>query len=259
MKRLILFAKGNLDVRDSLHSLRVGEEVVWNGANAIARERFPNVSLRVRHELFTRSDALLAATGTIPRELTERALPLEPYSARAQFSDALFGSDADAFVLSIQPDVMTLLVRRRENGYLLYPHARETWSQADRAWLDAEFVETGPLDVDVSMQNFLTLVERLRRRSAAPILIYNQSAVIPGESMRSFFGMPETLSTRIRRFNLGLIELAQQVDVALVDVDGLVARAGAGRVKLDPVHLNAEGCRVVAEEVIEILDEQGCL
>jgi hypothetical protein len=41
-------------------------------------------------------------------------------------------------------------------------------------------------------------------------------------------------------------------------VDAIVARAGADRAKLATVHLTAEGCRLVAEEVVCVLDELGC-
>jgi hypothetical protein len=43
-----------------------------------------------------------------------------------------------------------------------------------------------------------------------------------------------------------------------VDVDRIVACAGADRLKVDLLHLTAEGWRLVAEEVARILDERGC-
>lgn len=257
-RSLTIFAKGNLDVRDSLYVLRRGETVEWNGINDILRARFPNETMRVRHELFTRSDALLEATGDVPPGLIDRALPLRAFDLGTQFSRALFDSAADAFVLSVQADVMTALARHRHAGYLFYPNNREGWPPDAQQWLAAEFLPPSFLDVGQSMRNFAAIVERIRTRSAAPILIYNVSAVVPGESVRSYAELPEVLSTRIRRFNLGLIELSQKADVAIIDVDRIVARAGADRLKLDALHLTAEGCRAVAEEVVDVLDELGC-
>jgi len=43
------------------------------------------------------------------------------------------------------------------------------------------------------------------------------------------------------------------------DVDAIVARAGADRLKLDAFHLNAEGCERVAQEVVRILEDLGVL
>ena len=103
LDRITIFAKGNLDVHDTLHSLRVGGAVVWNGINEVLRERTPAAIARVRHETWTRSDALLAADGGIPRALAGRDLALGPYPVASQFSRAVFETDADAYVLTIQP------------------------------------------------------------------------------------------------------------------------------------------------------------
>lgn len=257
MNRLTLFAKGNLDLRDTLHSLRLGGKLVWNGVNEIVRETHPGWAVRLRHETWTRSDHLLQATGAVPADLAGRDLPLEAYPAPSQFSTALFETDADAIVLSIQSDLMTSLLRHRTLGYLLYATGWIAWPPADQAWLKANFENEGPLDVAASMANFAAIVERLRARTAAPILIYNLSSVVPGEQLHIHQGMEDILSTRIRRFNLGLIELSQRTGISVIDVDAILARAGADRLKLDALHLTAEGCRLVAAEVVRVLDDLG--
>lgn len=109
------------------------------------------------------------------------------------------------------------------------------------------------------MTNLARIISRIRGRSIAPILIYNVSSIIPGEQVHDYEGIGEIFSTRICRFNLALIELSQQTGVSIIDVDGVVARAGADRMKLDAVHLTGDGCRAVAEEVVRVLDDLGCL
>lgn len=255
---LTIFAKGNLDVRDSLHALRRGNDVLWNGINEVVRDRFPGQTIRIRHELWTRSDALLEATGAVPAGLVERRLPLEPYDPATQFSNAVFGSDADVFVFSLQPDVMTAMARHRRDGYLFYPHNREQWPIESQRWFADEFTPSSFLDVDDSISHFSRIVARIRARSGAPILIYNLSAVVPGEAVRCYADLPEVLSTRIRRFNLALTDLSRETGISIVDVDRIVARAGADRMKVDTLHLTAEGCRSVAQEVVEVLDELNC-
>jgi hypothetical protein len=257
LNRLNLFVKGNLDVRDTLHSLRIGGRVVWNGVNAVVRERHPDWSIRVQHETSSRSDAMLEAGGAIPPELAARALELGPRPLESQFSTAFFDSSADAVVLTLQPDLMTAMWRHRRDGYLFYPETWWTWPQADQAWLSAEFDPVEPLDYDAAMRALAAVVARRQARSAAPILIYNVSAAVPGELIHAHQGLEDILSTRIRRFNLGLIELSQKTGVSIIDVDTILARAGADRLKLDALHLNAEGCRLVAETVVQVLDELG--
>jgi hypothetical protein len=257
LPRLILFAKGNLDIKDTLHSLAIGGQVLWNGINEIVRVRFPGTTIRVRHETWTRSDAVLATTGVVPATLAERQLDLAPYSLQSQFSKALFETEADAFILSLQPDITTSLFRHRVEKHFLYPSNWERWPVEDKVWLQRNFVQSAALDVDQSMRNFALIVDRIRERSNSPILVYNLSSVIPGEWVHTHEGLGEIYSTRIRRFNLALTELSQRAGISIVDVDSVVARVGADRVKLDAVHLNAEGCRLVAEEVVKILEDVG--
>lgn len=257
MRRVNLFLKGNLDVRDSLHSLRLNGTLQWNGANEILRARFPETVVRVHHETWTRSDALLASDGGVPGDLAQRPLPLGAYPPAAQFSQALFETRAEAVVLSIQPDIATNLLRHRHGRYLLQPGDMADYALSDREWLRAHFEPVGALDVVASMANFRDIVERCQSRSDAPILIYNVSSVVPGDRVHCHGGLDDILSTRIKRFNLGLIELSQQTGISIVDVDAIVARHGADRLKIDALHLNAEGCRLVAEEVVTILSDLG--
>lgn len=270
-RRVTIFAKGNIDLRDSLHACRSGDQVLWNGVNEVLRARHPGWLARLRHETWTRSDALLAAAATdgrVPAEVAERAhrLVLGPYPAASQFSPALFKSGgSDAVVLSIQPDVATALARHRRDGYLLYPNLHEHWPAEDRRWLAEEFDVAGRLTPDESMRNLERIVAMLRQppsrdEDAAPprILVYNLSAAVPGESVHCYAGLAEILSTRIRRFNLALTELSQRTGVSIIDVDAIVARRGADGLKVDALRLNAEGCRLVAEEVVRVLDHLGC-
>jgi hypothetical protein len=255
--RLTLFVKGNLDVHDSLHSCRIGGQLVWNGVNEIARERYPDLRLRIRHETWTRSDALLLASGRIPDELEARRLPLGAYSAPSQFSTTLFEATADVYVLSILPDLAAGLVRHRDAGFLLYAADCTTWPVEDRDWLRANFTAVPPLDAAASMANFTTIITRLRAKTSAPILIYNVSPVIPGDTTHCYQGLDETYSRRIRRFNLALTDLSEQTGISIIDVDTIIARAGADRLKLDAIHLAPEGYRLVAEEVLRVLDDLG--
>jgi hypothetical protein len=259
VSRLTIFAKGNLDVRDSLHALRLGGALAWNGLNEVLRARCPGVVARVRHETWARSDALLEAQGVVPPALAERSLPLGAYPAASQFSRAVFETDADAVVLSIQPDLNTTLVRHRRDGFLFYPNDWRAWPAEDQAWLREAFEPVGLLDAATSMANLARVVARIRARTSAPILVYNVSGVVPGEQVHAHDGLGDIFSTRIRRFNLGLIELSQQTGISIVDVDAIVARAGADRLKYDAMHLTGEGCRAVAEETARVLADLGCL
>ncbi len=257
MRRLSIFAKGNLDLRDTLVAYHRDGALGWNGINQAIAARFPGHRAHVRHETMTRSDALLAAAGVVPAVLAAEDLPLAAYPLGSQFSAAVFGAGHDAVILSIQPDLMTILARDRHEKHLFYPHGYEHWPARQRRWLAERFIAEDVLGVEPAMEALRAVVARLRAASDAPILIYNVCAVVPGEWIHDHSGLAETLATRIRHFNLGLIALSRDTGVSIVDVDAVVAREGARRLTIDPLHLTAEGCRLVAEEVVRVLDDLG--
>lgn len=256
MPRLTLFAKGNSDLRDSLLFFGSGDHRLWNGINEVVRPRFPGWTIRVRHETWTRSDALLLAGGVPPHDPPPPAAPAS-HAPEAQFSRALFETEADAILLSIQPDVTMRLARHAGDGYLFYPGPRGDWTPATLRRLREEFTDLDLLTPAESARNLRQVIARIRRRSASPILVYNLSPVMPGEWVHTHQGLEDTLATRIRRFNLELVELSRETGVSIVDVETVVARHGADRLKLDAVRLNADGARLVAEEVARILDDLG--
>ena len=258
MKRVVLFAKGNVDIHDSLHSCRIGGLVHWNGINELVRDR-AGVLMRLRHETWTRSDAILEATGIAPVEVTDRSLSLGTYPAATQFSSALFDTDADAVIFSILGDTATSLYRHREDGYLFYAANAETWAPEDRQWLKARFARTELLDVSRSMECIAQIVEKIRARSDVPILIYNVSPIVPGETVHNYQGLEETYSIRCRHFNLALTKLSEETGISIVDVETVIARAGADKLKLDAMHLTPEGYRLVAQEVVRILGDLGII
>jgi hypothetical protein len=260
VQRLTIFAKGNADVRDSLHVLAEDGAVRWNGINAVLAERHPDWRARVIHETMSRSDALLGADGAVPPMLAARDLPMGAFAPARQFATRLFDASPDIVVLSIQADVMNRLLRHRGDGYFLYPHDMDVWPEQDRQWLIAGYAPVPPLEPEESMAGLARVVERLREGARDPaVLVFNMSPVVPWERLHCYLGLPETLATRIRRFNLALVGLSRSHGISIVDVDAVIARAGADRLKLDAVTLSAEGCRLVAEEVVRILADLGRL
>jgi hypothetical protein len=258
VKRLTLFAKGNVDVHDSLHSCRIAGAIAWNGVNEALRHEHPGWSVRLRHETWTRSDATLGARGSVPEELAGRDLALGSYPLASQFSRAVFESAADAIILSLQPDVTTTLVRHRRDGFLFYPSDMALWNAQERRWLASEFEALEELSVATSLKNFSTIIAAIRAHRDVPILIYNLSAITPGEMLHCYQGLEGTLSSRIKEFNVGLIRLSEETGISIVDVDSLVARNGGEALKLDTTHLTPLGYQIVAKEVIRVLDDLGC-
>lgn len=259
MPRMTILAAGNGDVRDCLHALHENGSVTWNGINSVLRARSSDWSARVIHRTMTRSDAVLAHDGVAPAALLDRTFPKDPFSARSQFAKDLLDTPADVVVLSIQPDVMNALCRHRADGHLLYAYDLGNWPDEARNWLTQCYGPVPMLGPEESMANIARIVSRIGERKPAHILVFNMSATMPWERVRCYRGLSETLSERIRRFNLALIDLSRSIGISIVDVDSVLAGAGAAGLKIDPVTLSAQGCRLVATEVVDILEQLGAL
>jgi hypothetical protein len=254
-----LFLKANVDVVDSLHSCRLGGQLRWNGINEILRDRHPGTLIRLHHETSTGFLPLREAGGQPPLEVAERAHLLGSFSAASQYSTAIYRTEVDAIVMSIQPELQVAVHRHRSDGYLMHAADAAAWPTQDQDWLRRYFTPGEPPDAAASVAAFEALFERIRHHTDAPILVYNMSPIIPGERIHCFQGFEDIFSTQIRRFNLGLLELSEKLGISVVDVEGVLARAGADRLKLDAVHLTPEGYRMVAEEVVRVLEDLALL
>ncbi|HWF01307.1 MAG TPA: SGNH/GDSL hydrolase family protein [Caulobacteraceae bacterium] len=259
MRRVKIFAKGDVDVFDSLHSSRSGGELRWNGINEALRSTHPGALVRLLHETGSPSQVLLASNGAVPPGLERVEAMLGPHTLPSQFATRLYDTDADAIVLSILPDVVLSRMRHRDHGFLFHAAESRSWPAAEREWLRREFIDLGVQSPDESIASLEGVVGRIRAHGDRPILIYNVSPAIPGEDVHSFAGLDETFGTRVRRFNLALVELSMRTGVSIIDVDRVVARGGADRLKLDAYHLTAEGYRLVAEETVRVLADLGVL
>jgi len=259
MRRLNVFIKGNVDVHDSLVYSQVGGEIQWNGLNVLLAERFPDVVARMHHEPCARWDRMGIEEEAIPAELAERGLNLGALTLERQFRSKMFERTTDVVVLSILSDVGNALLRHRTEGYSFCATTSDKWSDDDRRWVKERFALGARLTPEESMTNLARVVETIRARSKATILVYNMSSVVPGEQLESPLGLDDALSTRIRAYNLELVRFARDHAVLVVDVDSVVARAGADRLKLDTIHYLRDGYELIAREALRVLESAGLL
>lgn len=255
MRRVRLFLKGNLDLYDSLHSCRINNTLCWNGINEVEIVKSAKIRMQIKHETWTRSDALLHSTGIVPQSLAEHRLKIGSFDFASQFSRNLFLFDADAYILSIQPDISVNLVRHKTEGYLFHPAFSYLWETKDIQWFRENFEPMKDLTPAESINNLSLIIDEIRKRSNAPILIYNASPIIPGEQVYCYTGLSDSLSVRIQKFNLGLIELSSLSGISIVDVNRILATHGVEYLKLDPWHLNGVALELIAKEVARILLE----
>jgi hypothetical protein len=170
----------------------------------------------------------------------------------------MFDEPTDVVVLSLQSAATNALVRHRRDGWLLLPDDFESWDTESRRFLEAECEFAGLAPIDATLERLEKLIIAIEEKLGAQVLVYNLSPVTPGERTHCWIGAEDSLSLRVQRLNLGLMELSARLGFSIVDVDRIVACAGADRLKIDLFHLNAEGWRLIAEEVVRILEDRGC-
>ena len=258
---LRIFAKGNVDVRDSLMWSRVNGVLEWNGINEIIRPRFPGVLAKIKHETCTRLD-LIPLPGEVsplapPADIASR-LPSGAHPIEQQQRTSMFDEPTDVVVLSLQSIATNALVRHRRDGWLLLPDDFESWDAQSRSYLETECEFAGLAPIESTLGRLAQLIVAIEEKLGAQVLVYNLSPVTPGERTHCWIGTDDSLALRVQRLNLGLVELSTRLGFSIVDVERIVACAGADRVKIDLFHLNAEGWRLIAEEVVRILEDRGC-
>jgi hypothetical protein len=186
-------------------------------------------------------------------------LPAKSHPIARQQATAMFDAPADIVVLSLQSAATNALVRHRRDGWLLLPDEIEAWDPQPRQWLERECEYAGLADIDVVFERLRLLIPAIEERTGAQVLVYNLNPLTPGERTHCWIGAEDSITLRVQRFNLRLAELSAELGFSIVDVDRLVASAGAEHLKIDLFHLKAAGWRLLAEEVVRILEERGCL
>lgn len=257
-----IFAKGNVDVRDSLLWSKVGGILQWNGLNEVLRERHPHALARVRHETCTRLDLIPLPGESTAREPPAEAiawLPSKSHPLDRQHRTAMFDEPTDVVILSLQSAATNALVRHRRDGWLLLPDEIESWDAAPRSWLEQECEYAGLADIDTVFAHLRRLIPAIEEHTGAQVLVYNLNPLTPGERTHCWIGAEDSITLRVQKFNLRLAELSAELGFSIVDVDRLVSNAGAERLKVDLFHLRPEGWKLLAEEVVRILEERGIL
>jgi len=258
-RRIQLFLKANADLRDPIYGARFPDGEQWGGIGAAFRDLHWPVTARIRHETLVGLYSLAENEIAIPADVESRQALFGSFPPSLQYSAALFNAKYDAILLSIQADVVASPALHVSTGRRFLLNGERNWPNSDLAWRREAFSGLQLISPEQTMEDLGGVVVRLRQSSDAPILVANMSAVVPGENVHSYLGLPETLSHRIRRFNLALMDFAQAMDISIIDIDRIVAQGGTERLMIDPIHFTFEGCRRIAQETARILEDCGVI
>ena len=82
--------------------------------------------------------------------------------------------------------------------------------------------------IDEGYRNDLEAKVRELVASGASVVALNGSTVVSDDNTHNYHGVDTTMSERVRRLNLGLVQVSSKTGMSVVDVDRIVAEKGAG-------------------------------
>jgi hypothetical protein len=226
-----------------------------------------------------RSDLELQTLNDLPREWVEPVI--EKLRLKADyFRPAVFeetfsvaGNDgAETFpktvtVLHIGMDSTgRTLYRHKKHGFLVDPGGG--WLQSLDSlgmmlkdllalqWFRANFESIGMIRVEDFAANYEKIIGIVRAKTAAPVIVFNTLGLEPGSLTHNYQFVKQPLHMRWRHFNVALWELSRKLGVAVVDLDGVLKRAGI-RAQTEFAHFPPRQNLLVAREAFRIMRELG--
>ncbi|HEY1725736.1 MAG TPA: hypothetical protein VGF89_09950 [Steroidobacteraceae bacterium] len=167
----------------------------------------------------------------------------------------------EAVVLSINAEPKVVL-RHRKLGYRAFWHRFrvDATGHAIRNWLNVSFEPLARTVEDIK-NDLLDLRKLLADRGVKQVLIMNALSSSGGESIFSYAAFTRALgdelsSVRAKELNLMLHDLAEETDIAIVDVDLIAAGLGAGAHIPDGVHQSGQLQDELRREIFHILERR---
>lgn len=221
----------------------------------------------------TRADVLLQTLDELPleatKEVSDRLRLRRDYFKPTLFSPTFaipgfrhLGSfPKTVVVLSLAPNVIRILYRHREHGFLVDPGG--WWLSQDLdivmrdpdqlAWFREHFEQVGRLSLDEFVDLFRTVIRLLKDRAhARHILVFNVLTVEPGDRIHNFQLRRNPEVMRRREFCLALVELSRELGFHIVDIDRVLKREGVDR-QVDFAHFPKDLAMPIAADVFDIL------
>jgi hypothetical protein len=256
-KNLRIFLKANDDVANSLLSLQEGGARLRRGFCDLVAEKYAGAfEIELIHEPCPRSDVFLQQleAGPPPEELVRLAPDLA-----AQFHTRLDEQPVDVVVLAIQPDIAVRAWRHRQGGYVVCPPSnwQEAWDPERRAGFTSRFEPIGVIPTTQAAENFIRLVQRIKERIEAHVLVYNCSTIDPHDHIDNYHGKEDNNELRTHKLNLALMQLSVEEGISIIDVDRLTAEMGGQENVLSWCGYSDEAYEAIGQEFLRVLEDIG--
>jgi hypothetical protein len=175
----------------------------------------------------------------------------------APAADEHRGADIDVVVFSLLPDLVPLVLTDREGNAGV--DSFQTWGKYGPDQLTWTVEHTPPPtgeSVWEWKERVTQLIRFVKEQLTSHVIIYNCSALYPGEYIHNYKNISDTITERIKRYNLSVIELSIAEGISIIDVERIVAQAG-DRFLVDCLRYTNEAYAAIGTEFLRVLDDIG--
>lgn len=116
---------------------------------------------------------------------------------------------------------------------------------------------TSSLGVEAFRDSLTRLIDSVKERWGAHVLLLGASSVDPDDHVHNYHGIDDTLVLRIHRFNLAALEVAVQTGISVVDTDRIIAELGGAQNVRKPFDFSPEAHRLLLRELHRVLGDIG--
>jgi len=167
-----------------------------------------------------------------------------------------------AVILSLSSE-QDVCLRHKSLGYMvsLHMYRMREFGPALTRWLQTEFEQVSR-SMEDKRRDYLTLIDMIRSRTSAQILILNNVSSFGLQDIYCYAPFDKPLGNtlagvRAKELNLMLYQLARQQNIAVVDVDAAAVELGIGKHMPDGTHASGRLQRALRAQILTILRERG--
>lgn len=221
-----------------------------------------------------RSDFILQTLSDMPQETLDQIfakLDIPEHYFRPKLFERTFFvpglRELDEFPKSVvffstASDLTRNIYRHRETGilvdpggwWLTQPMERVLGDLSSLGWFRENFENIGRIDVQTFASNYEKIIDLVRKRTGAHVIVFNVPTVEPGNLTHNYQFVRNPLVRRAWEFNVALAELSRKLDFPIVDLDRILKKAGVGGQK-DFAHFSTDLIPVVAKEAFAVMGD----
>jgi hypothetical protein len=251
-RRISVFLKGNGDLADSLLAMGEGGQKIETGLRQLLHSSYGG---QLEVEIFHEPSGPL---GTLLRPAVPQPDLPGRFGGGSQFALApvtkLFERTCDVVVFSLEADIARPVWRHRKTGVHVSPPAERDRERGGQG-LSEEYELQGLVAVEDFQRDFTRLVQDIKKRLAAHVIVFNCSTFDPHDRGRNYFGVPDTPALRALKFNHALIEISAQEGISIVDVDRLIAEMGGESNVTRAFEYSPRAHELIRDEFVRILHD----